>query len=68
MISKLLCKSTIEDIRFACGEDWKLIKETSSNSLDITNKDNIVEVVLKLYDTSILEKIAFRELFLKQKL
>jgi superfamily II DNA or RNA helicase len=65
MISKLLCKSTIEDIRFACGEDWKLIKETSSNSLDITNKDNIVEVVLKLYDTSILEKIAFRELFLK---
>lgn len=65
MISKLLSKSSIEDIRFACEGDWKLLKDTVPEGFDFNSEEKVSNVVSRLYGASILEKPAFRELFLQ---
>ena len=61
----LLSKFSLDDIRFACGSDWRLIKDTLPSDFDLSDKDEVVKIILKLHGTSILEIKEFRELFLR---
>lgn len=61
----LLSKFSLDDIRFACGSDWRLIKDTLPSGFDLSNKSEVVRIILKLHGTSILEIKEFRELFLR---
>ena len=61
----LLSKFSLDDIRFACGSDWRLIKDTLPSGFDLSDKNEVVKIILKLHGTSILEIKEFRELFLR---
>lgn len=61
----LLSKFTLDDIRLACGSDWRLIKDTLPYGFALDNKDEIIKIILRLHGTSILELKEFRELFLR---
>jgi len=64
-LSVLLQKFQINEIQSACGSDWSLIKQTIPKSYKFDDIEVIVEFVLRLYGTSILEIVNFRELFLR---
>jgi len=61
----LLSKFSLDDIRFACGDDWRLIKDTLPDGFELSDKDEIIQIILRLYGTSILEIKEFRWLFLR---
>ncbi len=61
----LLSKFSLDDIRFACGDDWRLIKDTLPDGFELSDKDEIIKIILRLYGTSILEIKEFRWLFLR---
>jgi DNA repair protein RadD len=64
-LSSLLGKFSINDIKSACGSDWSLIQQTIPVNQKLDDKQNVIDVVLRLYGTSILEITDFRELFLR---
>jgi superfamily II DNA or RNA helicase len=62
-ILTLFGKCSFDDIRSACGSDWRLIQDMISDN-DVLNHSNVTDIAIKLYGTSILEAESFRELFL----
>jgi len=65
ILNDLLFIFNISEIKSACGLDWPLIEQTIPEGQNLDDKNKVVDTVLKLYGTSILEKIEFRELFLR---
>ena len=63
--SLLLSKFTVNDIKQACSADWVLIKQTLPSNKSLEDKEQIIDIVIRLYGTSILEIVDFRELFLR---
>lgn len=61
----LLLKFKISEIKSACGIDWPLIEQTIPENQNFNDKGKVVDIVFKLYGTSILEIAEFRELFLR---
>ena len=64
-LSDLLQNFDIAEIQSACGPDWSLIKQTLPEGHKLDNKTFVIDIVLRLYGTSILELTDFRELFLR---
>jgi len=61
----LLLKFNVSEIKSACGIDWPLIEQTLPEDQNLNDKDKVIDIVIKLYGTSILEIAEFRELFLR---
>ena len=63
----LLEQFSINEIKLACASDWLLIKQTLPSNQSLEDKKQIIDIVIRLYGTSILEIVDFRELFLRTK-
>jgi len=61
----LLQNFEISELKKACGEDWPLIEQTIPDGNSLNDKNKVVDIVISLYGTSILEIPDFRELFLR---
>ena len=61
----LLLQFSLSEIKSACASDWSLIKQTIPEGKALDDKEVVVNFLLRLYGTSILEISSFRELFLR---